>query len=657
MLILDLETRSKCNLLEEGAYKYALDPSTEIICIGYKLDDIEGCVEHSYDLPFFILQYMEGDGLVAAHNAQFDRLVWESCVPARPIAPGRWYCTSAQMRVNAMPGSLADASRALFGNSRKDVKGSALIKLLSIPREDGTFNKDPALIQEMKDYCLQDVRATDDIMRATRWMSQTEFRDYRNSETINGDGVCIDRLLATSATKYAGVEARELARRLSAVTNGDCTKHTQVQRIKQWVLSRVSEDVRAMMVVYQKDVKKYSLDKAIRQRILSANEEHIINLRADVAEVIQILDDGNKSSVSKFAKMVSLADNEDDRVRGAFVYAGASQTLRFASRGLQLHNFKRDCLSSDDAETLISTMLKDEPIPNTMLTLAKALRPAIVAEDDHMLIVGDWSSVEAIALPWLADSDEADARLDVFRKKEDIYLKTSDELSLNDRQLGKVVELSMGFGGAAGAFNAMAANYNVFVSPHRVKEIVKLWRNRNQWAETFWNALEKAAKRAIADPGEVFMAGRVSYQFYPDLIGGTLVGTLPGGTTIQYPKAKLEQVESEYGPRTNITALKANWKPAQGEKEWPRVTLWRGLLAENVTQAFCAALLRDAIDRALKQDFPVVAHVHDELVGEVHMREAEKAKDQLQQIMEETPSWAPNLPLTAKVTIMPRYGK
>ena len=658
MLIIDLETRSKCNLLEEGAYKYAAHPSTEIICIGYKLRGEEAGLVYDWAmLPAEVKHYIiNGTGLVAAHNAQFDRLVWAACVPHMHIASGRWYCTAAQMRVNALPASLADATRCLFGQNRKDVRGNQLIKLLSIPREDGTFNKDPVLLKEMGEYCVTDVNATYDIMRETRLMSRTEFRDYQNSEQINDDGVCIDVLLATNATKYAASEAYLLAERLNLTTRGAVEKHTQVARIKDWVMERIDLDVMNMMVVLKDGKKKFSLDKAIRQRILSAHEEHIVYLDKDVEEVIRILNDGNKSSVSKFKTMVNLA-GEDDRVRGAFIFAGASQTLRFASRGLQLHNFKRDCLSSEDAETLIDTMIADEPIHNTMETLAKALRPAIVADDDHYLIVGDWSSIEARALPWLADDPEAAERLEVFRRGEDIYELTSERLGLNDRQLGKIVELSMGFLGSVGAFNAMAHNYNVYVPAHTVKQMVTKWRAANPWAERFGNGLEKAAKRAIAKPGTEFKQGRVSYCFYPDMIRGTLVCTLPGGATIQYPHAKLDQQETPSGPRTIISALKANWKPAAGEKEWPHVSLWRGLLAENVTQAVCAALLRDAINRCILADFPVVAHVHDELVGEVHFTQAEQAKLQLENIMQENPPWAMTLPLAAKVTVMSRYGK
>jgi hypothetical protein len=149
----------------------------------------------------------------------------------------------------------------------------------------------------------------------------------------------------------------------------------------------------------------------------------------------------------------------------------------------------------------------------------------------------------------------------------------------------------------------------------------------------------------------------VSYTFYPELIDGTLVCTLPNGHLIQYPKAKIEHEETEYGPSSSITALKANWKPAAGEKEWPRVRLWRGLLAENATQAFCAALLRDTIDKALKCGIPVVAHVHDEVVAEVSTEWAEETARDIQTIMQETPSWASGLPLAAKPTIMKRYGK
>jgi len=212
----------------------------------------------------------------------------------------------------------------------------------------------------------------------------------------------------------------------------------------------------------------------------------------------------------------------------------------------------------------------------------------------------------------------------------------------------------LGNQGGKGAFQSMARNYELSMSDSQAQIIVDSWRDANQWAVTFWSQLERAAKDAVSSPGEWFSAGRIRYIFLTDLMGGTLMCKLPGEHVIQYPQARIEDVEVPWGgTRPAITALKASYKPKADAKEWPRGALYGGLLAENCTQATAACLLRDALRRATD----VVMHVHDEIVLEVPYDEAEDAAKGLQVLMETNPAWSTGLPLDAKISIMRRYGK
>jgi len=349
----------------------------------------------------------------------------------------------------------------------------------------------------------------------------------------------------------------------------------------------------------------------------------------------------------------------DDRVRGAFLFAGAASTGRYTSRGLQLHNMRRDCWSADDAEHLALLMSEDavlevggESVP-VMDGLSKLLRPALIPEEGHLFVVGDWAAIEGRVLPWLSDSAGGDAVLEVFKSGEDIYVKTADSMGIDSRQIGKVATLALGYQGGVGAFNSMARNYGVSLPEHEVKSIVEKWRHANAWAVQFWDALDRASKAAMSHPGVWQHAGMVEYVFLPDFIDGTLLCRMPGDHTIQYPQARIEEVQTPWGTANAITALKASFKPKADAKEWPRGSLYGGLLAENVTQSFAAMLLRNA----LRQVEDAVADVHDEIVLEVPYDEADSAAKRLQDIMETSPSWAEGLPLTAEPSIMRRYGK
>lgn len=656
MLFLDFETKSECDLKKHGTQIYASHPSTEPLCCAFKLDGSPAIWHPGEKLPPFVRRYItQTDGLVAAFNAQFDRLIWENEFTDLPIPLERWYCVAAQCRVNAMPGNLADASRALTGKAMKDIRGAQLIRMMSIP----PFQWTPELQREMDDYCIQDVNATHYVFQHTRRLSPREHEDWLVNERINDRGVEVDTELAELATRYATAEAFAIGQRLEALTKGRITKHTQTQRVKDYLLEK-APNLRKFMEVEKQGEIKLSLDKNIRARIATGLADHVVDIDdPSVAEVIQLVDDGNLSSVAKFQKMLDMADGHDDCIRGAFVYAGAGQTQRFASRGLQLHNFKRDCFTPDDTESLVEKMRHGYTLANPMKTLSKLLRPAITGD----LIIGDWSQIEARVLPWLANAPDAEDRLDVFYrcdrdpKADDVYTLTSNALRLNSRQAGKVVELACGFGGGRGAMSVMARAYGLSMKDYEMDRAIMTWRGVNEWAPIFWRELEVAALNAMSNPGQAYAAGMVAYCFYPELIGGTLVCTLPGGSMIQYPRAKLER--DSYGEV--ITALKANWKPKQGEKEWPRVKLWHGLLAENVTQATAAAILREALRECGEYNLPVVAHVHDEIIvdlaSEPRRRSAPHAAARLQQIMEEPCEWVEGLPLKAVPIIAQRYGK
>ena len=355
MLIIDFETRSRCDLKKHGAYIYAADPSTDIICMSAV--DTQSSAEWlwypgntvdtgDYDtqLPFDLFEAILAAPFIVAHNVEFDRLIWEYvAVPDYgfpEICPSKWYCSMAHCRVNGLPAALDDAAWALGLKNRKHAGGKNLIKQLSIPQDDGTFNKDPKLIKEMGAYCLQDSIVVKDILACTRSMTADEHKDWLVNFRINDRGVRLDMQLAKDALQYADEEQAEIGDLLSELTEGKITKHTQTARIREYLIDILPgySPVIDAMVVYKKGVKKFSLDKSVRKNILAMDD-----ISDKVFELVDLLDDGNKSSVAKFKRMRLLADPDDQRARGVFHFAGAAATLRYTSRGIQLHNMRREC--------------------------------------------------------------------------------------------------------------------------------------------------------------------------------------------------------------------------------------------------------------------------------------------------------------------------
>ena len=676
MIFLDYETRSHADLKEVGMYNYADHETTEIICLSmYDYDTKE--LKTIYPIfgetmPKEWVAKLNDADLIAAFNAAFDREIHNGVgadlnFPIR--SDNSWYCVAAQSRVNALPSNLEDACKAAKSPMKKNPDGKALIKALCIPREDGTFNEDRALIKKMGAYCEDDVMAMVALFDATRPMTQVEHTDWLLCEKMNGIGVKVDRELAALASSYAHVEQKEISDKLTELTDGEITKPTQYQRIKKYIFDALDPTdgndtkLRQLMTVFKDGKKKESLDKDVRETVLNLVDNNELHLYEDIEELIRLLDAASASSVAKFKRMTNLSNPDDHRVRGAFIHAGASQTHRFSSKGLQMHNMRRDAYTEEQALEVKAKMKAGEDIPDVMQSLAKLLRPALIPAEGNKFVVGDWSAIEARALPWLAGTAEADKKLDLFRQGIDVYVEAAKAIFKNpnltaedkERQIGKVAELALGYGGAAGAFSSMAKNYGLALPDAQVATIVKMWRNANAWAVKFWAELENAARRAIRNPNQTFTAGRVEYIFTPQLLGGTLMCILPDGTAIQYPFCRIEHTDRGDG----LVALKAGIKlkagTVQSRNHWGVVRLWGGLLAENITQAFCAALLRDAVRRCDEKKVGViVAHVHDEIILETINPITEAM--QLRQVMEFVPAWAEGLPLKAEPVILNRYG-
>lgn len=620
--------------------------------MSYAFDDDE-VVTWTPDQPFPD-RVKNHAGRIYAHNAAFERLIFWYVLQCN-FQLEQFYCTAAQARANCLPGSLEDVGRAISSVMRKDHRGNQLIRALSIPRADGTFNTDPALMAEMVQYCEQDVRAMRAISKAMRPLSDEELADYHVNERINDRGVLLDLPLAHAAIRYAEAEKAEIENLVVELTEGEIAS-VRSPKMKKWVMDRIKPQALKLMETYKDGDLKYSIDKTVRANLLTFAKENPDEIPTHVADVIQCADDLWASSVAKFGRLASLADEDDQRVRGAFVFAGGSATGRASSYGAQLHNMSRKC--ADDPEAIRHAMVRGHSITprfGARITdvLRGMLRPALIPAPGKVFVGYDWSAIEARMTPWASADPQAEEVLQVFREGRDIYKREAagiyrineETVSKEQRQIGKVAILSLGFGGSMGAFSAMGRNYGIVMTESDSRRIVDAWRRANSWAVRYWGKLEEAYTRALRNPGREFSAGRVTYLFQ----GQHLWYALPSGRILCYPFAKFEG--------DDITYVKAAWKPAADAKEWPRARLWRGLATENITQAAAHDLLRETLRALDREGFAVVAHVHDEAVVECDEADADRVSARMHEIMTTAPAWAEGLPLAAEGSIMLRYGK
>jgi DNA polymerase len=624
MLFIDMET---CNgegvdLTKVGAYAYASHPATEIICLCYALDDGDVVTwELNHAFPAKIKDYITTGGRVAAHNAQFERLIWQHCMPDDLPRPtfNQWYCTAAQARANGLPGNLDKAAK-IVGTQGKDKDGH---KLMLKCTKKALRDIGDADFWRIAMYCAQDVVAERELFNTLPPLSDDEQYTYLLNEHMNDRGVQIDREFVEKIQTYLASAAEQLNADMSEATNGVVDKFTQVQRLKDW-LNAQGYDVETL------DKRHVNLD----------------DFDGKARRAIEIRQLGAKSSASKYHTL-DVQASADDRVRGMCQFAGAGQTGRFSSTGAQLHNLPRDVLP--DADQRIAAikrlnaqqyrLIYDEPIIHTA---SRLLRPTLVAAPGKTFVVGDWTAVEAVSVPWLAGNN---SELAIWADPErDPYVEDAAAIGSDNRQVGKVVRLALQFCGAEGALKQMAAQYGLEFTDTFVEEAVFYWREANPWVLAFGNHLERCAKRAVNSPETLVEANdKISYgaQWVNDKL--VLRCLLPSGRVISYYDVKV--VEGKYG--LTLSAV----KPRTSQRE----DLWRGIFVENVAQASCNDLLRFAMAGCAGNNWPLVWHVHDEIVLEMEPRAG--LADEVKAMMEIRPKWAADFPLVAEVALHDRYTK
>ena len=198
----------------------------------------------------------------------------------------------------------------------------------------------------------------------------------------------------------------------------------------------------------------------------------------------------------------------------------------------------------------------------------------------------------------------------------------------SSRQRGKVAELALGYGGSVGALVAMGATA-MGIPEDELRPLVDAWREANPKIVEYWWAIDRAAKTAIRlrIPQHV---GNVHFE----MRSGALFVSLPSGRQLVYVKPRVE--ENQFGGES-IT-----YYGSDSQKHWCRVESYGPKIVENVTQAVCRDLLAFAMQNL--REYPIVAHIHDEVVLEMPM---DASLNTVCEIMGQSPPWMPGIELRA----------
>lgn len=684
-LTIDFETRSTVDLRKAGAWRYAEDPSTEVMCLALKVDDKEPVLYfpgHFYNkvcewqgahdkpdaldnapslpsLPFKIIHDVAVEDLIRnadiieAHNAEFERAIWFNVMHKRhgfkDLPPEKVRCSAAKAAMHSLPRDLYSAGIALGVKVQKDMDGRRLMLKMCKPRaprkeelkqmklegreNEILWHETPEQIVRLAAYCASDVDSEHELSRLLRDLPPKEQSVWRLDQTINQRGVFVDRAGVEAAINFIGAHENRLLQDMGEVCPWS---PTQVVAVRDWLATR--------------GVETESLDKNAVAALLARAD-----LPQDARLVLATRQSLSKSSTAKYEAMAACVCG-DDRIRGLHMYHGAG-TGRWSGKLVQTQNLPRgkwkdvgpaiDLIMEGDLDA--AEMLYGDP----MDLASSCLRSMLMARPGCDLLCADFSGIEARALAFLAHDT---ALLEVFRSGQDVYKVAAqdvfdvpkDQISKDQRQIGKVVILACGYQGHVGAFQSMAEVYGVTVSDERAAEIVNAWRDNNKAIVRFWYDLEDAAKTAVQRPGVLVKCGPIAYQVRQ----GFLVCRLPSGRFLFYPRPYMAEKKT---PSGSMKMQIHYWGVDTYTRQWGPQSTYGGKLTENVVQAFCADLLREAMLRVEESGYPIVMHVHDEIVSEVP--EGFGSLEDFENLMSEAPSWADGMPISAEGWRGKRYRK
>ena len=648
-LLMDFETRSSVDIGACGSFKYMESPDFRPLLLAYAFDD-EPVKLWDFtrtldpdDWPAEILKALDDRSVLKlAWNCAFEREVIHQSVGYTP--PEDWLDVMHLAAVCGLPMSLdaAGAALGLAPDQAKMKEGKALIRWFCVPTKDGYFRvpeKYPEKWETFRSYCIRDVEAERTIYNLLkRWTpDDTERRFWCLDQRINENGIRADLRLSRNAVAFDAQYKADLTEQAVALTGME--NPNSVSQVKAWLEEQEGITVPSLNKKVVADVVA-SLGKDKSRRFMA--------IRSELA----------KSSTKKYEAIMRSA-GDDAHIRGCFQFYGASRTGRFAGRLVQLPNLPQNNMPDlADAREIVKAGNYDNfyaLYDNPSKVLSELIRTALIPEPGHKFIVADFSAIEARVIAWLAGEEW---RLETFRNGGDIYCASASQMfgvpvvkhGVNGelRQKGKVAELALGYGGGPNAMLAFGAD-KLGMTDEEIANTVALWRERSPRIVALWKRLERAAIRCVVSERAVPL-GVAGARF--DMEQGVLWMTLPSGRRISYFHAKYEEGTGKFNRGQKVLSYMGK---DQKTGKWTRIETWGGKLVENLVQATARDCLRDSMLALSNAGFDIRAHVHDEVI--ITEPVGGRSVEEVCEIMGQTPTWAPGLPLRADGYETPFYMK
>lgn len=680
-LWLDLETYCETPI-KNGVHRYAED--VEVLLFAYAIDDGPVSVwdkTAGKPMPKDLEAAFMSDCIIIAHNSGFDRTVLNHTF-CPPTELKRWRDTMVQALAHSLPAGLGDLCDALGvpTDMAKDKEGRQLVLLFCKPRPKNSKlrrasrESHPDKWVKFVEYAGRDIVAMRECARRMpTWNYQgAELALWHLDQKINDRGVLVDVDLANSAIRAVERAQKQLAGRVQEMTGGTVQSATQRDAMLKHLLDAYGVDL--------PDMQMATLERRISDE----------SLPPELRELLAIRLQASSTSTAKYKTLIN-GVSSDGRLRGTLQFNGASRTGRWAGRLFQPQNLPRPSLDADVVDRGIDALLadcEDLLFDDVMELTSSAIRGCLIAPRNKKLVIADLSNIEGRVLSWLAgekwkikafEDFDAGQGHDLYKLA---YAKSfgckPEDVSKEDRQIGKVQELALGYEGGVGAFLTFAAAYGIDLEdmaakawdsiPDHIKlatnkawgyantrsatfglsaqawqtcdAFKRLWREAHPEINAFWGELQEAAISAVVNKSTTYVCRMLAMR----CDGNWLRIRLPSGRFLCYPAPQIDG--------SNVTYMGVN----QYSRKWSRLKTYGGKLTENITQAVSRDILAAAMPAIETAGYRIVLTVHDEIISEAPDNDRYSV-DELATLMATTPVWAKGLPLAAAGFETYRYRK
>ena len=288
----------------------------------------------------------------------------------------------------------------------------------------------------------------------------------------------------------------------------------------------------------------------------------------------------------------------------------------------------------------------DDKVNLQNLPRGSTLKDAIMAPPGHVIVDSDSSQIEARTLAWLAEQNDL---VDAFERGEDVYRimassiynKATEEISKDERFVGKTTILGAGYGMGAQKFKAQLKTFNVEVSDEETAHIIKVYRETYDWIPALWRKAGLALDAIINN--QSMSLGRVGVLE----VEGKRGIRLPNGLYMKYPN--LRKMRNEQGKDEYVYDTK------KGKAVVPN-RIYGGKVIENVCQALARIIIGEQMLQVAKK-YKVVMTVHDAIACVIPEQESEVGQEYVEMCMKMRPKWAQDLPLSCESGMGRSYGE